>query len=89
METLNAVIGCRQNSIIAEPSAYSGIKNAADYYKIWSFNGFSGIDKFRDFNDYTFGTGNDLQTFYRLSIDFNDATIGKVYKGFKMYAVNT
>jgi hypothetical protein len=92
MDALKAVIGCRQNSIIAKPSAYPGIKNAADYYKIWSFNGFNGLQKFRYYNDYTFSYGgainNDPEGMYRLSIDFNDATIGKVYKGFKMYSRN-
>lgn len=88
MDSLKAVIGCRQALVEKDPS----FKNAADYYKIWSFNGFTGLQKFRYYNDYTYAYGgninNDPEAIYRLSIDFNDATIGKVYKGIKMYSWN-
>ena len=89
MDSLKAVIGCRQVLVENDPALY---KNAADYYKIWSFNGFTGLQKFRYYNDYTFAYGgainNDPEAIYRLSIDFNDATIGRVYKGIKMYSWN-
>lgn len=88
MDSLKAVIGCRQALVEKDPA----FKNAADYYKIWSFNGFTGLQKFRYYNDYTYAYGgninNDPEAIYRLSIDFNDATIGKVYKGIKMYSWN-
>ena len=54
MDSLKVVLGCRQKSIQNEQGKYQGIKNAADYYKLWSFNGFNGLQKFRYYNDYTF-----------------------------------
>lgn len=89
MDALKTVIGCRQKMIEAEPSKYSSVKNAADYYKVWSINGFTGLQKFRYYNDYTFSFNDDIDndphSFYESSIEFNDATIGKVYKGIKLY----
>lgn len=92
MDALKAVIGCKQKQIKSEPQKYENIYNAADYYKIWAFNGFNGLQKFRYYNDYTFSFNgaidNEPHALYKSSIPFNDATIGKVYKGIKMYSWN-
>jgi hypothetical protein len=92
MDALKAVVGCRQKQVLSDPGKYANIKNAADYYKIWSFNGFNGLQKFRYYNDYTFAYGGQInnapEAMYRVSIAFNDATIGTVYKGIKMYSWN-
>lgn len=50
MDSLKAVIGCRQMDIQNYPEKYKGIVNANDYYKLWAINGFTGIQKFRHFN---------------------------------------
>lgn len=92
MDSLKAVIGCRTKQIQASPSQYPNIRHGADYYKIWGFNGFTGLQKFRFYNDYTFAFGgavnNAPEAFYRISIAFANATIGPVYKGIKMYGFN-
>lgn len=68
--------------------------HAGDYYKLWSFNGFTGLQKFRYYNDYAFSynidgfINNDPQGTYILSTKYNDEVIGKVYKGIKMYSWN-
>ena len=92
MDSLKAVIGCRTKLIQAQPNQYPNIKHGADYYKIWGFNGFSGLQKFRFYNDYAFAFGgavsNAPEAFYRVSMAFDNATIGPVYKGVKMYGFN-
>jgi starvation-inducible outer membrane lipoprotein len=52
MDSLKSVIGCRQKDIEQYPSKYPGIQYANDYYKLWAFNGFTGIQKFRAYNNY-------------------------------------
>jgi hypothetical protein len=52
MDSLKAVLGCKQNDINNNKDKYANITNAADYYKIWGFNGFTGIQKFRSYNNY-------------------------------------
>lgn len=46
MDTLMATIGKKQKEIKADPS--SPYADASDYYKLWSINGYMGIQKFRD-----------------------------------------
>jgi hypothetical protein len=52
MDALKAVLGCKQNDINNNKDKYGKIAHAADYYKLWGFNGFTGIQKFRFYNNY-------------------------------------
>jgi len=93
MESLKCVIGRRQMDIDQHPEKYNGIKHANDYYKLWTFNGFTGIQKYRYYNNYV----NNFQKvdynennimFHRFSEKYSDLVYGKTYKAIKLYGPN-
>jgi len=47
MDSIKSVLGCKQNDINANKTKYGDVVHANDYYKLWAFSGFTGIQKFR------------------------------------------
>lgn len=96
MDALKAVLGCRQKDIDENPGKYVSkegeIRHANDYYKLWVFNGFTGIQKFRHYNNYAnpFRINRKSEYNYLLferSEDYVEQVYGPIYKAIKIYGI--
>ena len=88
MDAIKCVVGRKQKQLRDKPKGK--FKQASDYYKIWSINGYRGQQKFRGHynfdNTYDFRFNEHNTFLFHESVEYVEGLVGKVNQLGKLYS---